>query len=41
MFEVKGRRGRRPKQIMDELKEKRVLEISRESTSSHFLPNSL
>jgi hypothetical protein len=38
---MKGRRGRRRKQPLDDLKEKRILEIKRESNRSHSVENSL
>ena len=36
-----GRRGRRRKQLLDDLKEKKILEIERGSTRSHPVENSL
>jgi hypothetical protein len=39
---VTGRRGRRPKQLVDDVKEKRgILEIERRSTSLHSVKNLL
>jgi hypothetical protein len=40
-IEVNGRRGRRRKQQLDDLKEKKILEIERGSTRSHSMENSL
>jgi hypothetical protein len=37
---VKGRRGRRCKQLPVDVKENRELEIERESTTSHRMENS-
>jgi hypothetical protein len=31
------RRGRRPKQLMDDLRKEKVLELERGSTRSHFI----
>jgi hypothetical protein len=41
-IEVTGRRGRRLKQLLDDLKaKKKILEIERENTISHAVENSL
>jgi len=40
-MEVKGRRGRGCKQLLDDLKEKRILEIERRNTRWHFVENPL
>ena len=39
-IEVKVRRGRRGKQLLDDLKEKRILEIERGRSKSHNVKNS-
>jgi Cys-tRNA synthase (O-phospho-L-seryl-tRNA:Cys-tRNA synthase) len=39
--EVSGRRGRRCNLLLDELKERRILEIERGSTTWHCMQNSL
>jgi hypothetical protein len=39
--EMTGRRGRRRKQLLDDLKENKILEIERGSTRSHSVENSL
>jgi hypothetical protein len=42
MIEMAGRRGRRRKQLLDDLKEnERILEIERGSSRSHSVENSL
>jgi hypothetical protein len=38
--EVKARRGRRRKQLLDDLKEKRMMEIERGRSRSHSVKNS-
>jgi hypothetical protein len=40
-IKVTGRRGRRHKKPLDDLKEKRILEIERGSTRSYCVGNSL
>jgi hypothetical protein len=40
-IEMTGRRGRRRKQLLDDLKEKKILEIETRSTRSHPVENSL
>jgi replicative superfamily II helicase len=40
-IEMTGRRGRRRKPLLDDLKEKKILEIERGSTRSHCVENSL
>jgi hypothetical protein len=40
-IEVKGRRGRRRKELLDCLKEKKILELERRSTRSPSVGNSL
>jgi hypothetical protein len=40
-IEVTGRGGKRRKQLLDDLKEKKILEIERGSTRSHPVENSL
>jgi hypothetical protein len=40
-IEMTGRRGRKRKQLLDDLKVKRILEIERGSSRSHTVENSL
>jgi hypothetical protein len=41
IIEMTGRRGRRRKQLLDDLKEKKIQEIERGSTRLHCVENSL